>query len=97
MPAFLARPLALGHLRRIASRYARGTVRRVGATVTLEVRHSVTVDTAPTSAGCAFYEAILAELMRQFVGAVGMVDHVRCASRQEGTCEWRAEWSKVRR
>jgi predicted hydrocarbon binding protein len=65
--------------------------------VTLEVRHSVTVDTAPKSAGCAFYEAILAELMRQFVGAVGMVDHVRCASRQEGTCEWRAEWSKVRR
>lgn len=97
MPAFLARPFALGHVRHIAGRYALGTVRRVGATVILEVRQSVTLDTAPKSAGCAFYESLLGEVMRQFVGAVGMVDHVRCASRQEGSCEWRAEWSKVRR
>lgn len=97
MPAFLARPFALGHVRHVAGRYALGTVRRVGATVILEVRQSVTLDTAPKSAGCTFYESLLGELMRQFVGAVGMVDHVRCASRQEGSCEWRAEWSKVRR
>lgn len=97
MPAFLARPFALGHLRHITGRYAMGTVRRVGATVILDVRRSVTVDTAPKSAGCAFYESMLAELMRQLVGAVGTVEHVRCVSRQEGGCEWRAEWSKVRR
>ena len=96
MPAFLARPFALGHVRHIARRYALGSVRRVGATVILEVRHSVTLDTAPKSAGCTFYASMLGELLRQFVGTVGMVDHVRCTSRQEGTCEWRAEWSKVR-
>ena len=97
MPAFLARPFALGHVRHIAGRYALGTVRRVGSTVFLEVRQSVSLDTAPKSAGCALYESMLAELMRQLIGAVGVVDHVRCASRQEGSCEWRAEWSKVRR
>ncbi|MFM8780747.1 MAG: hypothetical protein ACKOFO_04630, partial [Gemmatimonadota bacterium] len=97
MPALLARPFALGHVRHIAGRYALGTVRRVGATVFLEVRQSVSVDTAPKSAGCALYESMLAELMRQLIGAVGVVDHERCASRQEGSCEWRAEWSKVRR
>ena len=97
MPAFLARPFALGHVRHIAGRYALGTVRRVGAAVILEVRQSVTIAAAPTSAACTFYDAMLGELMRQFLGAVGMVDHVRCTSRQEGSCEWRAEWSKVRR
>jgi hypothetical protein len=30
--------------------------------------------------------------VRLLVGGTGAVEHVRCTSRGEGTCEWRAEW-----
>jgi predicted hydrocarbon binding protein len=96
LPTLLARPLALRHMRRIGDRYLGGTVRRVGATLLLAVPVSVTLDTAPRLGGCAFYEAILRELMQLLVGGVGAVEHVRCGSRGEGNCEWRAEWRAIR-
>jgi hypothetical protein len=34
----------------------------------------------------------LRELLRQLVGGMGHVEHTRCRSRDEGTCEWRADW-----
>ena len=37
-------------------------------------------------------EAMLRELLKLMIGSVGSVDHVRCAGRGEGTCEWRADW-----
>ncbi|HYC52051.1 MAG TPA: hypothetical protein VEB19_13135 [Gemmatimonadaceae bacterium] len=92
MPSVIARPLALRRARAIATRYANGTVRRVGGYVLLEVPRSVTLNTAPASIGCAYYEAMLRELLRLLIGGVGSVDHVRCAARGEGTCEWRADW-----
>ena len=92
LPAFMARPLALSHSRRIARRYLRGRISRVGAQVYLEVERSVTLDTAPRSVGCTYYEASLKELLRLLVNSVGAVEHVRCATRGEGTCAWRAEW-----
>jgi predicted hydrocarbon binding protein len=95
LPSLLARPIALRHARRITRRYAAGVVRRVGSAVLLEVRESVTVDAAPRLAGCAYYESALRELLQLLVGGVGAVDHVRCASRGEGTCEWRAEWRPI--
>ena len=81
LPALFARPLALRQIRRIAARYLQGTVNRVGATIHLEVRDSVTRDTAPKLAGCAFYEAVLRELMQLLVDGAGAVEHVRCVSR----------------
>ena len=96
LPALFARPLALRQIRRIAARYLQGTVNRVGATIHLEVRDSVTRDTAPKLAGCAFYEAVLRELMQLLVDGAGAVEHVRCVSRSEATCEWRAQWRAVR-
>ncbi len=96
LPTLLARPMALRHVRRIGGRYLGGGVRRVGATLLLEVPVSVTRDTAPRLAGCAFYEAILRELMQLLVGGVGAVEHVRCGSRGEGNCQWRAEWRAIR-
>ena len=96
LPTFLARPLALRHVSRIGARFLGGAVRRVGATILLDVPVSVTRDAAPRLAGCAFYEAILRELMQLLVGGVGVVEHVRCASRGEGTCQWRAEWRSIR-
>jgi predicted hydrocarbon binding protein len=96
LPTLLARPLALGHVRRISRRILDGRVRRVGATILLEVSDSVTRNSAPRLGGCAFYESALRELMQQLMGGVGAVEHVRCASRGEGTCEWRAEWRASR-
>jgi predicted hydrocarbon binding protein len=96
LPTLLARPMALRHVRRIGTRYLGGSVRRVGATLLLDVPVSVTRDTAPRLGGCAFYEAILRELMQLLVGGVGAVEHVRCGSRGEGTCQWRAEWRAIR-
>ena len=95
LPAILARPIALRHVRRVSSRHAAGTVRRVGSTILLEVPDPVTRGTAPRQAGCAYYEAALRELMQLLVGGVGAVEHVRCSDRNEGTCEWRAEWRPI--
>jgi predicted hydrocarbon binding protein len=95
VPAILARPIALRHARRLGKRYLAGDVRRVGSTILLEVHHSVTLDAAPRMAGCAYYESALRELMQLLVGGVGAVEQVRCASRGEGTCEWRAEWRPI--
>ena len=96
LPALLARPLALSQIRKIGQRYLGGEVRRVGASIHLEVKSSVTLDAAAKQVGCTFYEAALRELMQQLVDGVGAVEHVRCASRGEGTCEWRAQWRAVR-
>ncbi len=96
LPALLARPLALSQIRTIGARYLGGDVRRVGASIHLEVKNSVTLDAAPKQAGCTFYESALRELMQQLVDGVGAVEHVRCASRGEGSCEWRAQWGAVR-
>ena len=92
LPSFLARPAALRRSRAIAARYANGSVRRMGGYVLLDVPDSVTLNTAPGSIGCSFYEAMLRELLKLLIGSVGSVDHVRCAGRGEGTCEWRADW-----
>ena len=97
LPSLLARPIALRHTRRIAQRFLNGAVRRVGSFVILEVPASITLDTAPRNIGCAYYEAALRELLRLLVMSEGSVEHVRCAGRGEGTCEWRAEWRPMDR
>jgi predicted hydrocarbon binding protein len=96
LPALLARPLALRHTRRLARRLLDGRVERKGASILLRVPAPVTADATPDAVGCAFYAATLRELMRLLVGADGMVEHVRCAERGEGSCEWRAEWRRDR-
>ncbi len=95
LPALLARPIALGKARRLAKRYLNGRISRVGSNIYLEVTESVTADTAPRSVGCTYYESSLKELLRLLVNNVGAVEHVRCASRQEGSCSWRAEWRPI--
>jgi hypothetical protein len=92
LPSMLARPIALRQARRIAGRYFNGRIRRLGTSVLLDVPVSVTIDTAPRAAGCSYYEAGLRELLNLLLGGAGMVEHVRCASRGEGACEWRGEW-----
>jgi predicted hydrocarbon binding protein len=96
LPALFTRPIALRQARRIAQRYLQGSVRRVGGTIMLEMGDSVTRDAAPKLGGCSYYESALRELIQLMVGGVGAVDHVRCATRGEGHCEWRAEWRPIR-
>jgi len=95
LPAIIARPIALRHVRRISARYAAGTIRRVGSTILLVVPKPVTLEASPRQGGCAYYESALRELMQLLVGGVGGVEHVRCAGRGEGDCEWRAEWRRI--
>jgi len=95
VPALIARPIALRHVRRIAVRSMAGTIRRVGSSILLVVPRPVTLDSAPRQGGCAYYESALRELMQLLVGGVGAVEHVRCAGRSEGSCEWRADWRPI--
>jgi hypothetical protein len=94
-PSLLSRPLALKETRRIAERYWNGTVRRSGGHLLLEVPVSVSVESAPHSMGCTYYEESLHELLRLFGAASGRVDHVRCSARREGNCEWRVDWRAI--
>jgi predicted hydrocarbon binding protein len=92
LPSIIARPLALRQAKKICARYFDGHLSRVGSSLMLDVQSAVTVDAAPRDAGCAYYEAGLRELVRLLVGGGGSVEHVRCAARGEGSCQWRVEW-----
>ena len=92
LPSAMARPLAYRRARKIAGRYLNGNVRRVGNSLLLDVPRSITVSTAPGVVGCTYYESSLRELLSLLIGSIGAVEHVRCNSRGEGTCEWRADW-----
>jgi hypothetical protein len=92
LPAVLARPIALGRARRLMRRYINGRVTRRGSSLLLEVPSPVTLNSAPRDTGCAYYEAVFRELLRLLLGTGSVVEHIRCASRGEGDCQWRAEW-----
>lgn len=92
LPAFISRPLALAAARRVAKRYLNGSVSRVGGYVMLTVPESATANTGPKGVGCTFYESAFGEVMRLLVAGGGAIEHVRCTERNEGSCEWRAEW-----
>jgi len=92
LPAAMARPLAFRHAKKIAGRYLNGNVRRVGTFLLVDVPRSITTGTAPGSVGCAYYEASVRELLLLLIGSIGVVEHVRCSARGEGTDEWRADW-----
>ena len=94
-PSLLSRPMALKQARRTAERYWNGAVRRSGGHLLLEVPESVTVESAPGSLGCTYYEESLHELLRLLGASSGRVDHVRCRARGEGNCEWRVDWRSI--
>ncbi|HUF25642.1 MAG TPA: hypothetical protein VMM18_01575 [Gemmatimonadaceae bacterium] len=95
LPAILARPLALRRARRIFERYVGGNLRRAGSSLVLEVTAPLTTEAAPQETGCAYYEAMLRELLKLLIGVNGAVEHVRCRSRGEESCVWRADWRPV--
>jgi hypothetical protein len=95
LPRLVSRGLALRQVRRLARRYFAGTVQRNGSSLLLEIASPVTSPAGELSVGCAYYETGLQELLRLLVGTEGTVEHVRCAARSEGQCQWRAEWGKA--
>jgi predicted hydrocarbon binding protein len=91
-PGFISRPVAFKQLRSIAETFFGGTLERSGSFLSLTIPDSVTVNGAPDSEGCAFYEAALRELLHLLINGGGQVDHIHCVQRSDTTCEWRAEW-----
>jgi predicted hydrocarbon binding protein len=92
LPGFISRPLALKQIKDVSERYFEGTLERTGSFLSLKVAESVTVNGSPRSAGCVFYETAFRQLLKALIDAGDQVDHVHCAQRGEGYCEWRAEW-----
>jgi predicted hydrocarbon binding protein len=95
LPGFMSRPLALKQIKDVSGKFLEGTLERTGSFLTLKVPDSVTVNGAPRSAGCVFYETAFRELLKMLIDSGEQVDHVHCAQRGEGACEWRAEWRTV--
>src|SRR3981081_527721 len=96
LPGFLARPLAFRQVKRAGEKYLGASVRRVGSSIVLGVKESVTHETAPKGIGCLYYESALRELLKLLVNGGGMIDHVHCRERGEELCEGRAEWRAVK-
>lgn len=85
--------MALKQLTAIAEKFFGGTLEKSGSHISLRVPESVTVNGSPRSGGCVFYEVAFRELLRLLVGADVQVEHIQCAQKGEGACEWRAEWA----
>ena len=92
MPGFVSKPMALKNLTAIVEKYFDGTLEKNGSFLSLSVPDSVTVNGSPKSAGCTFYEEALKELLHLLTNAQGRVEHTQCSQRNEGACEWRADW-----
>ncbi|MEO5590082.1 MAG: hypothetical protein ABIS03_10890 [Gemmatimonadaceae bacterium] len=91
MPGFVSRPLALKSLSGIVEKYFGGELHRNDSALTLNIADPVTLDGSKSN-GCVFYEEALRELIRLLVGTDVQVEHVKCVQRDDGSCEWRAEW-----
>lgn len=94
LPSLIARPIALGALRRLAARSMDGLLVRQGSTLLLEVAAPVSADAAPRGVGCGLYEAAFRETLHQLADADGAVDHVMCRARGDARCQWRADWRR---
>ena len=92
IPRFVSRPMALKQLTQIVDRYFGGSLARNDSSLSLRIPESVTVNGSADSGGCVFYEEALRELLRLLVNESGDVEHVKCAQRGEGDCEWHAAW-----
>lgn len=96
LPGFLARPLAFRQVKRAGEKYLGASVRRVGASIVLGIKESVTFESAPKGIGCLYYESALREMLKLLVNGGGMIDHVHCREKGEDICEWRAEWRAIK-
>jgi len=96
LPALFGRPLALGQIRQLATKFFGGTLDPTGGFLSLCVTDSVTVNGAPDSVGCTYYASALREMLRLLIHGGGAIDHVQCLQRGDHQCEWRAEWRNLK-
>lgn len=94
LPSILARPIALGALRRLMRRHLDGSLVRQGGTIMLEVVAPVSADAAPRGIGCLLYEATFRELLHLLVQTEGAMEHVMCRARGDQRCQWRTDWRR---
>ncbi|MBU6367512.1 MAG: hypothetical protein KJT01_14965 [Gemmatimonadetes bacterium] len=94
LPGWLARPVALGLLRTIASRSLGGQLVRQGSALHFHLHAPAGVDAGAAPSPCLVYEAALREALREVAGMEGAVDHMQCRARGDAGCEWRAEWRR---
>jgi hypothetical protein len=94
MPRFIARPIAVSQSRGFAGRYLSGSVQRLGFFLVWTTESSVTAHSSSRSVGCLYYETAIREWLRLMAGVEGAIDHVLCIARNDGKCEWRAEWRR---
>lgn len=97
LPSIVARPLALRRVRNLSGRYLNAEVKRIGSALLLEIEHPMTAGAGPGSTGCLYPESFLRELLQLLIGSSGSVEHVRCTSRGDSRCEWRADWTQINR
>ncbi|HYW50467.1 MAG TPA: hypothetical protein VE861_07670 [Gemmatimonadaceae bacterium] len=90
MPGMIARPVALGCMRRLARRYLDAQVDRVGASLIMSVQDPVTIE-ASTIAGYAFYASAFATMLELLTGAPAVVTRIEDA--QPGQ-RWKASWGR---
>ena len=89
-PGFLARPIGLGLARRLARRLFRGELFLKDAEAGARVPAPLGWEEVPEGKGCEFYGAAFAELLRGLVGFEGAMHHIRCRTRGDTDCQWRA-------
>lgn len=94
LPSLVARPIALGILKRLARRHMDGTLSRQGSTLLLEIAAPVSADAGARGVGCGLYEAAFREALLLLANADGAVDHVMCRSRGDARCQWRTDWRR---
>ena len=94
LPSLIGRPIALRHLRRIATRFMDASLVRQGSALVLDVAASVSVDAAARGAGCGLYEAAFREALHILADTDGAVEHVMCRARGDARCQWRADWRR---
>lgn len=89
-PAPVGRYVGTRAAGRVARRLVAGRLHVQDAIAEGEVPGPLGLEEVPEGTGCDFYGALFGELLRGLAGFEGAVRHVRCRTRGDDRCEWRA-------
>lgn len=90
LPSFVRRVVGFRAARRCARDVFGASLARAGRGAAATIPEPASVRATPDGAACAFYEAALAELLRQLADFDGGVLHAACRARGDARCEWRS-------
>ncbi|MFN8652371.1 MAG: hypothetical protein U0133_10745 [Gemmatimonadales bacterium] len=89
-PGGLGRSLGAGAASRAAKRVLSVDLRVSDSGAEAESSKPLSILALPDGAGCSFYGAALAELLRVLTGFEGAMIHERCRGKGDPSCVWRA-------